>query len=183
MAATTSATGSAPTSRSIVRKPLKPAASSASRYLGKSTRPCPSVGGGIAGITAALNIADGGSKVYLVEKEPSIGGHMSQFDKTFPTLDCSACILTPKMTAVGQHPNIELLTCAEVANVDGYIGSFKVKIHKKARYVDIEKCTGCGTCWTLCPSRSTPRVKTIRIKTKFGDQLVRRAPNGNGSRR
>jgi heterodisulfide reductase subunit A len=141
------------------------------------------VGGGIAGITAALNIADGGSKVYLVEKEPSIGGHMSQFDKTFPTLDCSACILTPKMTAVGQHPNIELLTCAEVANVDGYIGSFKVKIRKKARYVDIEKCTGCGICWTLCPSRSTPRVKTIRIKTKFGDQLVRRAPNGNGSRR
>jgi len=140
------------------------------------------VGGGIAGITAALNIADGGSKVYLVEKEPSIGGHMGQFDKTFPTLDCAACILTPKMTAVGQHPNIELMTCAEVTNVDGYIGNFKVTIRKKARYVDVQKCTGCGVCWTLCPSRSTPRVKTIRIKTKFGDQLVRSGHDGNGSR-
>jgi len=140
------------------------------------------VGGGIAGITAALNIADGGSKVYLVERDPSIGGHMGQFDKTFPTLDCAACILTPKMTSVGQHPNIELLTCAEVTNVDGYIGSFKIKILKKARYVDVVKCTGCGICWQLCPSRSTPRSKTIRIKTKFGDQLVRSAPNGNGSR-
>ncbi len=139
------------------------------------------VGGGIAGITAALNIADGGSKVYLVEKEPSIGGHMGQFDKTFPTLDCAACILTPKMTTVGQHPNIELLTCAEVTNVDGYVGNFTVKIRKKARYVDVEKCTGCGVCWTLCPSRSMPRLKTIRIHTKFGDQLVRRATNGNGS--
>ena len=140
------------------------------------------VGAGIAGITAALNIADGGSKVYLVEKEPSIGGHMAEFDKTFPTLDCSACILTPKMTTVGQHPNIELLTCSEVANVDGHIGSFKVTIRKNARYVDVEKCTDCGICWDLCPSRSTPRNKTIRIKTKFGDQLVRRATNGNGSR-
>jgi len=139
------------------------------------------VGGGIAGITAALNIADGGSKVYLVERDPSIGGHMGQFDKTFPTLDCAACILTPKMTDVGQHPNIELLTCAEITNVDGYIGNFKVKILKKARYVDVVKCTGCGVCWQLCPSRSTPRSKTIRIKTKFGDQLVRSATNGNGS--
>ncbi|MBN1420970.1 MAG: CoB--CoM heterodisulfide reductase iron-sulfur subunit A family protein [Planctomycetes bacterium] len=137
------------------------------------------VGGGIAGITAALNIADGGSKVYLVEKEPSIGGHMAEFDKTFPTLDCAACILTPKMTTVGQHPNIELLTNAEVVGVDGYIGNFKVKIRKKARYVDVEKCTGCGLCWTLCPSRVIPREKTIRIRTKFGDQLVRRARNGD----
>jgi len=140
------------------------------------------VGGGIAGITAALNIADGGSKVYLVEKEPSIGGHMAQFDKTFPTLDCAACILTPKMTAVGQHPNIELLTHAEVVGVDGYIGNFKVRIRKKARYVDVEKCTGCGQCWTLCPSRVIPRAKTIRIRTKFGDQVVRRATNGHDKR-
>ncbi len=140
------------------------------------------VGGGIAGITAALTIADGGSKVYLVEKEPSIGGHMSEFDKTFPTLDCSACILTPKMTAVGQHPNIELLTNAEVAKVEGSIGDFTVTIRKKARYVDEEACTGCGQCWTLCPSRTTPRRKTIRIRTKFGDQIVRRARNGDENR-
>jgi heterodisulfide reductase subunit A len=141
------------------------------------------VGGGIAGITAALTIADGGSKVYLVEKEPSIGGHMGEFDKTFPTLDCAACILTPKMTAVGQHPNIVLLTNAEVVKVEGYIGDFTVTIRKKARYVDERACTGCGQCWTLCPSRTTPRAKTIRIKTKFGDQLVRRASNGDGMRR
>ncbi len=139
------------------------------------------VGGGIAGITAALNIADGGSKVYFVEKSPSIGGHMGEFDKTFPTLDCSACILTPKMTTVGQHPNITLLTNAEVAKVEGYIGNFKITIRKKARYVDPDKCTGCGLCWNLCPSRSTPRKKTIRIKTKFGDQLVRRDRNGSAN--
>ncbi len=136
------------------------------------------IGGGIAGITAALTIADGGSRVYLVEKEPSIGGHMGEFDKTFPTLDCAACILTPKMTTVGKHPNITLLTASQVTKVDGSIGDFTVTIKKKARYVDVDTCTGCGRCWTLCPSRSTPKKKTIRIKTKFGDQLVRRARNG-----
>ncbi len=109
------------------------------------------VGGGIAGIQAALKIADSGHKVYLVEREPSIGGHMAQLDKTFPTLDCSACILTPKMTLVGSHPHIELLTYSEVEEVSGYIGNFKVKIRKKARYVDEDKCTGCGVCQTKCP--------------------------------
>jgi len=109
------------------------------------------VGGGIAGIQAALKIADSEHKVYLVEKDPSIGGHMAQLDKTFPTLDCSACILTPKMTQVGSHPYIELLTYSDVEEVSGYIGSFKVKIRKKARYVDEEKCTGCGLCQTKCP--------------------------------
>ena len=109
------------------------------------------VGGGIAGIQAALKIADSEHKVYLVEKEPSIGGHMAQLDKTFPTLDCSACILTPKMTLVGSHPYIELLTYSEVEEVSGYIGNFKVKIKKKARYVDEDKCTGCGLCQTKCP--------------------------------
>ena len=109
------------------------------------------VGGGIAGIQAALKIADSEHKVYLVERDPSIGGHMAQLDKTFPTLDCSACILTPKMTQVGSHPYIELLTYSEVEEVSGYIGNFKVRVRKKARYVDEALCTGCGLCQTKCP--------------------------------
>jgi heterodisulfide reductase subunit A len=109
------------------------------------------VGGGIAGIQAALDIADGGKKVYMVERDPSIGGHMIQLDRTFPTLDCSECILTPKMTDTGHHPNIELMTNSEVENVSGYIGNFKVKIRKKPRYVDIDKCNSCGECVKVCP--------------------------------
>jgi heterodisulfide reductase subunit A len=109
------------------------------------------VGGGIAGIQAALKIADAGYKVYLVEREPSIGGHMAQLDKTFPTLDCSSCILTPKMTLVGSHPNIKLMAYSEVDEVSGYVGDFKVKIRKKASYVDWEKCNGCGICMEKCP--------------------------------
>jgi heterodisulfide reductase subunit A len=109
------------------------------------------VGGGIAGIQAALKIADSEHQVYLVERTPSIGGHMAQLDKTFPTLDCSACILTPKMTQIGSHPFIRLLTYSEIEEVSGYIGNFKVKIRKKARYVNEEICTGCGVCQTKCP--------------------------------
>ncbi len=111
------------------------------------------VGGGIAGIQAALEIADAGYPVYLVEREPSIGGHMAQFDKTFPTLDCSACILTPKMVDVGNHPNITLLTWSEVKKVDGYVGNFVATINKKARYINTELCTGCGICWEKCPKK------------------------------
>src|SRR4030042_789453 len=109
------------------------------------------VGGGIAGIQAALEIANAGHKVYLVEKEPSIGGHMIQFDKTFPTLDCSACILTPKMTSAGSHPNIELFTYSEIAEVKGYVGNFKVTIRKKPRYILEDRCNGCGYCVPYCP--------------------------------
>ena len=109
------------------------------------------VGGGIAGIQASLEVADSGHQVYLVEKDPSIGGHMAMFDKTFPTLDCAACILTPKMTTVGQHPYIQLMTLSEVEDVSGYVGNFKVKIRKRAKYIDEEKCTGCGQCQELCP--------------------------------
>ncbi len=112
------------------------------------------VGGGIAGIHAALEIADAGNKVVLVEKTPSIGGHMAQLDKTFPTLDCSACILTPKMTTVGQHPNIQLMTYSEIQEVEGYIGNFKVKVLRKAKSVDHEKCTGCGVCTQKCPMKT-----------------------------
>ncbi|MBU7047174.1 MAG: FAD-dependent oxidoreductase, partial [Theionarchaea archaeon] len=108
------------------------------------------IGGGIAGIQTALEIADKGFKVYLVERSPSIGGRMAQLDKTFPTLDCSACILTPKMVDAARHPNIELLTYAEVTNVDGYIGNFTVTVRKKPRYVT-DVCTGCGECATVCP--------------------------------
>lgn len=111
------------------------------------------VGGGIAGIQAALEIADSGFPVYLVEREPSIGGHMAQFDKTFPTLDCAACILTPKMVSVGSHPNITLYTWSEVEQVDGYVGNFTATVRKRARYVDEELCTGCGICEEKCPRK------------------------------
>jgi len=109
------------------------------------------VGAGIAGIQASLDIANGEHKVYLVERDPSIGGHMAQLDRTFPTLDCSECIMTPKMTEVGQHPFIELLAYSEVEEVSGAIGNFKVKVRKKARYIDEVKCIGCGVCEEKCP--------------------------------
>jgi len=111
------------------------------------------VGGGIAGIQATLEIADGGSHVYLVEREPSIGGHMAQLDKTFPTLDCSACILTPKMFTAGQHRNVTLLTWSEVEKVEGFIGNFTVTIRKRARKVQTDICTGCGVCEEKCPKK------------------------------
>jgi heterodisulfide reductase subunit A len=109
------------------------------------------VGGGIAGIQAALTIADAGFHVYLVERETSIGGRMAQLDKTFPTLDCSACILTPRMVQVSRHPNITLLTHSEVTSVSGYVGNFQATIRKKARFVDPARCSGCGDCTAACP--------------------------------
>jgi len=108
------------------------------------------VGGGVAGIQAALDLADTGYKVYLVEKKPSIGGRMAQIDKTFPTMDCSICILAPKMSDVGHHPNIELLTNSEVQEVKGYIGNFKAKVSKKPRYVT-DECSACNDCSEACP--------------------------------
>ena len=120
------------------------------------------VGGGIAGIQAALDIAESGRTVFLVEKEPSIGGHMARFDKTFPTLDCAACILTPKMVQVGQHPNIKLMSSSEVEDVSGFVGNFEVKVRRKAVFVDHAKCTGCGLCWESCPARKIPSVRVIR---------------------
>ena len=124
------------------------------------------VGGGIAGIQAALEIADAGYHVYMVEREPSIGGHMAQFDKTFPTLDCSACILTPKMVDVGSHPNITMMTWSEVENVSGYVGDFNVTVRKKARFVNTNSCTGCGICWQKCPKKVVDDVYEVGMTTR-----------------
>ena len=104
------------------------------------------IGGGIAGIQTALDIADAGFPVDIVEKQPTIGGKMSQLDKTFPTLDCAACILTPKMVDVAQHEKIRIFSYSEVESVSGFVGNFDVSIRKKARFVDEDKCTGCGLC-------------------------------------
>jgi heterodisulfide reductase subunit A len=114
------------------------------------------IGGGVAGIQAALDIANAGVPVVLVERSPSIGGRMAQLDKTFPTLDCSGCILTPRMTEVSQHPNITLRTWSEVATVRGFVGNFEVDILQKPRYIDESKCTGCGECLTRCPWKGFP---------------------------
>lgn len=109
------------------------------------------IGGGIAGIQAALDLADAGHQVYLVEEQPSIGGIMAALDKTFPTMDCSICVLGPKMMDVGRHPRIKLLAYSNVEQVTGYVGNFKVKIRRKARYVDETLCTACGKCAEVCP--------------------------------
>lgn len=121
------------------------------------------IGGGIAGMQAALIAAEAGYRVYLVERQPSIGGHMAKFDKTFPTLDCAACIMTPKMVAVGQHEKITLFTYSEVVSVEGFVGNFKATILKKPRYVDENRCTGCGTCTEKCPTK--------RISNEFNERL------------
>ena len=114
------------------------------------------VGGGIAGIEAALNIAEAGYEVDIVEKEPTIGGKMAKLDKTFPTLDCSACILTPKMVDAAMHKHIHIYTYSEVEKVEDYVGKFDITIKQKARSVSLDRCTGCGICTEKCPSRNTP---------------------------
>jgi len=140
------------------------------------------VGAGIAGIQAALEIANAGYHVYLVEREPTIGGRMGQFDKTFPTLDCAACILTPKMVSVGHRKDITLLTYSEVESVSGYIGNFKIRIRKKARYVDTEKCTGCGQCWSNCPAIRIPEGRSVMIGERLVNELsTREAVQGEAS--
>ena len=148
------------------------------------------IGAGIAGIQSALDIANSGYEVILVDRAPSIGGHMAQLSETFPTLDCSQCILTPKMVDVGQHPNIKLYTHSEVQDVSGYVGNFKAKILKKARAIDEAKCTACGDCMTACPVRNEPQIspppkysKDIPVKErkKLNAILARHAPGNPGT--
>ena len=124
------------------------------------------IGGGIAGIQAALDIADAGFKVDIVEKNATIGGRMAQLDKTFPTLDCSACILTPKMVDCAQHENIEILSYSEVEDVKGFVGNFNVKIRRKARYIDETKCTGCKLCVEKCPSKKGLNEFNMNLNTR-----------------
>ncbi|MBU4046897.1 CoB--CoM heterodisulfide reductase iron-sulfur subunit A family protein [bacterium] len=124
------------------------------------------IGGGIAGIQASLDIADSGYEVILVEKNQSIGGHMLQLSETFPTLDCPQCIATPKMVQVGQHPKIKLLAFSEVEEVSGYVGNFKVKIRRKASFVDWDKCTGCGFCMEKCPAKVPSEFNEFLSKRK-----------------
>jgi len=114
------------------------------------------IGAGISGIEAALTLGDQGYRVILVEKTPSVGGRMAQLDKTFPTLDCSICILAPKMVEVSRHPNVVLLAYSEIQEVSGQVGNFNVKILKKARYVNWDVCTGCAACTEKCPMKKIP---------------------------
>lgn len=114
------------------------------------------IGGGVAGIQAALDCADGGQEVVLIEREQSIGGKMAKLDKTFPTVDCSSCVLGPKMVDIAQHPKITLYACAEVESVGGYVGNFHITIRRKATYVDWNVCNGCGLCLEKCPSHKHP---------------------------
>ena len=124
------------------------------------------IGGGIAGIQAALDIADAGFEVDIVEKNATIGGRMAQLDKTFPTLDCSACILTPKMVDCAQHEKIDILSYSEVEEVKGFVGNFSVKIRRKARYVDETKCTGCKVCMEKCPSKKGLNTFNMGLNTR-----------------
>lgn len=121
------------------------------------------IGGGIAGIQTALDIADAGFEVDIVEKKPTIGGKMAQLDKTFPTLDCAACILTPKMVDVAQNDKIRIFSYSEVCQVDGFVGNFNVKIKKHARFVDETKCTGCGLCTEKCPQKGVPNEFNLNM--------------------
>jgi ferredoxin len=141
------------------------------------------VGGGIAGIQAALEIADSGFPVVSGGAGTSIGGHMAQFDKTFPTLDCSACILTPKMVSAGTHPNITLLTWSEVEQVDGYVGNFTVTCAKKPAMWNEDVCTGCGICIEKCPKKwSTTCLRRAGLSQGGLSPLSRRlCPNTRSS--
>ncbi len=142
------------------------------------------VGAGIAGIQAALELAESGNPVYLVEREPSVGGKMAMFDKTFPTQDCSACLLTPKMVSGSRRQHLKLRSSHEVVGVSGYIGNYKIRVRRKARYVDPSKCTGCGQCWSHCPSVRIPTRRAIRLPDKLvGEKIGVGAASGNGNGR
>ncbi len=145
------------------------------------------IGGGIGGVQASLDLADSGYKVYLVDRRPAIGGTMAQLDKTFPTNDCSMCILAPKLVDAGRHQNIEIITMADVEKIEGEPGMFKVQVKRNARFVDESKCTGCGSCWNNCPVRNKPQEEEI-VKVELEEEdlekvstLIRANENGTGA--
>ncbi|NUP89633.1 MAG: 4Fe-4S dicluster domain-containing protein [Candidatus Sumerlaeia bacterium] len=156
--------------RVAVQEPLEP-------FEAKINSATLIIGAGIAGIQAALEIAEAGHPVYLVEREPTIGGKMANFDKTFPTLDCSACILTPKMVSVSHRPNIRLRTWHEVESVSGFIGNYTVRLRRKARFVDPLRCTGCGQCISHCPASRLPSRREILLG---GAVMTEVLPPSNG---
>ena len=153
------ALGKAAVAKTILDTPLTPGET-------PMTKRALVIGGGIAGITAALDIADAGFPVDIVETKPTVGGKMAMLDKTFPTLDCASCIVTPKMTEVSQNPNIRILSYSEVQSVTGYVGNFTAQIKRKARYVDETKCTGCGACIEKCPNKRVPNDFNLNLNNK-----------------
>lgn len=133
------------------------------------------VGGGVGGIQAALDLAEAGIKVYIVEDKPSIGGVMAQLDKTFPTNDCAMCTLAPRLVGVGRHKDIEIISLSEIERIEGEPGNFKVILKRKPRYVDEEKCTGCGTCVSNCPTRNRVQPlepSPVEIEPEFREKVV-----------
>lgn len=133
------------------------------------------VGGGIGGMQAALDLAESGIKVYLVDNKPSIGGVMSQLDKTFPTNDCAMCTMAPRLVEIGRHKDIEKITLSEVESITGEPGNFSVKIRKRPRYVDEEKCTGCAACVSNCPTRNTVQLQAredVILDTEYKDEVA-----------
>ncbi len=147
------------------------------------------IGGGIGGIQASLDLADSGFKVYLLDRRPAIGGTMAQLDKTFPTNDCSMCILAPKLVDAGRHQNIEIITMADVDKIEGEPGMFKVRVKKNPRFVDESKCTGCGSCWNNCPVRNivqpdekeTTKPELDEKNLKKVTELMRNNKDGRGT--
>jgi len=134
------------------------------------------VGGGIGGMQAALDLAESGIKVYLTDNKPSIGGVMSQLDKTFPTNDCAMCTMAPRLVEIGRHKDIEKITLSEVESISGQPGNFSVRIKKYPRYVDETKCTGCGACVSNCPTRNTVQLQEIEdivLEPQFKEEVTR----------
>ncbi len=133
------------------------------------------VGAGISGMQAALDLAESGLKVYLVDNKSAIGGVMAQLDKTFPTNDCAMCTMAPRLVEIGRHKDIEIITLSDIERIEGEAGDFKVILNKKPRYINEEKCTGCGTCITNCPTRNfvQPLEKTkVELEPEFRDEVL-----------
>ena len=132
------------------------------------------LGGGISGMQAALDLAESGIKVYLVDNKPAIGGVMAQLDKTFPTNDCAMCTMAPRLVEIGRHKDIEIITLSDVEKVEGEAGNFKIILNKKPRYIDEQKCTGCGTCITNCPTRNIVQLlerKEVELEPQYRDKV------------